>query len=194
MTVSNSSSRTLFASAALVAAIFPASACLAQSMKPGLWEHSSSMKSQSGEMERAMAEARKHMASMPPEQRRQLEQTMGMQMGSGTDGRQTMRVCVTPEEATKFELNDDPNCRQQILQRGSGTVRIRFSCGGEMPSEGEGTLSFRGDTAFSGKFQMQVRSEGKTDRIEMTQEGRWIAGDCGTLKPGRRGPSASSRN
>ena len=157
-------------------------------MKPGLWEWQSTMKSQSGEMEAAMAEMQKHMASMPPEQRRQMEQMMaqsGVQMGAGKGGAQVMRICITPEEAAKMDMQTDPDCKQEIVQRGGNTMKIRFSCGGEMPSSGEGTFTFRGDTGFSGKFSMQIRADGKTDRMDMMQEGKWLSANCGNLKPRR---------
>lgn len=187
--------RGVLATALLSTLFAPVSDGLAQSMKPGLWEQVASMKSQSGEMERAMAEAQKQMASMPPEQRRQMEQAMGMQMGSAQGGRQTVRMCVTAEDAAKFNVNDDPNCRQQVLQRGGDTVRIKFTCGGEMPSEGEGTITFKGDTAFNAKMQVQTRAGGRTDRMEIVQDGKWLGSDCGTLKPGRKGgPASTMRN
>ena len=160
----------------------------AQSMKPGLWEYQSTMKSQSGEMEAAMAEMQKQMATMPPDQRRQMEQMMaqsGVQMGGMRGNAQVMRVCVTPEEAAKLDMQPDPNCKQEIVQRGGGTVKMRFSCGGEMPTNGEGTFTFRGDTGFSGQFWVQTRAGGKTDRMDMTQEGKWLGANCGNLKPKR---------
>jgi hypothetical protein len=64
----------------LALAVAPlAVACLsasAQSMKPGLWEHSFTMKSQSGKMEQGMAEMQQQIAAMPPEKRKQMEQMM----------------------------------------------------------------------------------------------------------------------
>lgn len=179
-------SRFVSMSIVVLALAAPFQASRAQTMKPGLWEHTSSTRSQSGEMERAMAEAQKQMAAMSPEQRRQMEQAMGMQLSAGPGGRNTVRICITPEDATKFDIQSDPNCRQQVTQRGGGTVRIKFSCSGEMPSEGEGTMTFKGDNAFSGKFMMQVRADGKTDRMEITQEAKWLGNDCGALKPVRR--------
>lgn len=54
----------------LILAVAPvALACMgasAQTMKPGLWEHSFTMKSQSGKMEQGMAELQKQIAAMPP--------------------------------------------------------------------------------------------------------------------------------
>ena len=53
--------------AALALAAVTASA---QTQAPGLWEHSFTMKSDDGKMEKAMAEMQKQLASMPPEQRK----------------------------------------------------------------------------------------------------------------------------
>lgn len=165
-----------------------AAAAHAQSMRAGLWEWQSTIKSQSGELEAAMAEMQKQLADMPPDQRRQMEQMFaqsGMQMGGAKGGAQVMRVCVTPEEAARMDVQADPDCKQEIVQRGGNTMKIRFSCGGDMPSQGEGTFSFKGDTSFSGKFWFQTRVDGQTDRVEMTQEGKWLAASCGNLKPRR---------
>ena len=49
----------------------------AQTMKPGLWEINNKMTTQSGEMEKGMAEMQKQLASMPPEQRKMMEDMIG---------------------------------------------------------------------------------------------------------------------
>ena len=38
---------------------------------------------------------------------------------------------------------------------------------------------------FSEKFLIQTRAGGKTDRMEMTQDGKWLGASCGNLKPRR---------
>ena len=160
----------------------------AQSMKPGLWEYSSTMKSASGEMEAAMAEAQKQMASMPPEQRKQFEQMMaaqGMASSPGGRGPQVTRVCVTPEEAANFDIQSDPQCKQEITQRSASGMKMRFACTGDGKTEGEGSISLRGDTAFTSNFVIKTQSGGKSDRFDMTQNGKWIGADCGKLKPRR---------
>lgn len=82
----------------LLAGAAATSAHAQQKMRPGLWEHSMSMKSQSGQLEAAMAQAQKAMASMPPAQRKQMEQMMaaqGIGISSGPQG-QTIKVCIIP--------------------------------------------------------------------------------------------------
>lgn len=51
----------------------------AQSLKPGLWEINNKMQSSSGQVEKAMAEAQKQMAAMPPEQRKLMQDMMAKQ-------------------------------------------------------------------------------------------------------------------
>jgi hypothetical protein len=63
----------LFRCAAVLAFSLAASAALANpSVAPGLWEYRSAMKTNDPAMQQAMAEAQKALASMPPEQRRQM--------------------------------------------------------------------------------------------------------------------------
>ena len=62
--------RLILAAAPLLVTALSASA---QNMKPGLWEHSFTMKSQSGKMEQGMAELQKQIAAMPPEKRKPMD-------------------------------------------------------------------------------------------------------------------------
>lgn len=159
-----------------------------QNMKPGLWEYQSTMKSQSGEMENAMAEMRKELESMPAEERKKMANMMaqsGMQFGAAKGSTQMMRICITPQEANDMDFFSDPECKQDIIQRSANNLKIRFKCGGDMPSQGEGAFTFQEDTAFSGKFWFEIQDDGKKDRIEMTQKGKWISTNCGNLKPRR---------
>ena len=53
-----------------------------QKLRPGLWENSVTMKSQSGQLEAAMAQMQKSMASLTPAQRKQMEQAMAQRLAS----------------------------------------------------------------------------------------------------------------
>ena len=69
----------------LAAACLPAAA---QSLKPGLWEMHNKMGG-NAQMDQAMAEMRKQLATMPADQRKQMEAMMaaqGVQVGSGGAG------------------------------------------------------------------------------------------------------------
>ena len=167
----------------LLAASLPAHA---EGMKAGLWEYRGTLSSASGEMEAAMAEARAAMASMPPEQRRMMEQMMaarGMEMSMGADNTQVMRMCVTEKEAEKFDIQSDPECQQDILERSGNRIKIRFSCGGESQSKGEADITFSDGRSFSGTVTVHTVEDGQRETMTLQQEGRWLGADCGKLKP-----------
>ena len=159
----------------------------AQSMKPGLWEHSFTMKSQSGQMEKGMADMQKQMASMPPEQRKMMEQMMaknGVGMGAKAN---TVKVCISPEQAARMDIpQQDGHCKQDITQRSGSTMKFKFSCAGQPPTSGEGEITFSSPTSYSSKSVVNTAVEGKPERMTMDQTGKWLAADCGALKPVKR--------
>jgi hypothetical protein len=150
----------------------------AQSMKPGLWEHSFTMKSQSGKMEQGMVELQKQIAAMPPEKRKQMEQMMaqsGVAMGAKVN---VVKVCVTPEDAARMDMpkfNDQ--CKQEV---------VKFTCTGQPPTSGEGEVTFSSPTAYTSKSIVNTSVEGKPERMTMDQSGKWLAADCGAIKPIKR--------
>ncbi|ART53350.1 hypothetical protein CBP34_19065 [Acidovorax carolinensis] len=158
----------------------------AQKMRPGLWEHSVTMKSQSGQMEAAMAEMQKSLASMPPEQRRQMEQMMAQQgVGMGPKG-QTMKICVTQEQADRDAIAPQQGCTQKVERINANTMKVAFSCKGgqgQPPSSGEGTVSMQGPTAYTGQFKFKTENAGKPEQIDMAQSGKWLSDNCGAIKP-----------
>ena len=154
-----------------------------QKMRPGLWEHHISMKSQSGQMEAAMAEMQKSLASMPPEQRKQMEQMMAQQGVSLGPTGQTVKVCVTKEQAEADHLPQQEGCTQNVQRINASTMKVSFSCKGgpgEPPSSGEGTVTMQGPTAYSGQFRLTTHHQGKPERIDMTQSGKWLSERCPT--------------
>jgi TolA-binding protein len=157
-------------------------------MQPGLWEHAMTMKSASGQMEAQMAQMQKELASMPPEQRKMVEDMMarqGVTMGGGAGGRNTtIKMCITPEQAQRAEVpQQDGNCKQETVERSGNTVRYRFSCAGNPPTTGEGEYTMASPTSYTGRTTVLTQVQGKPEKMEMTQTGRWLAADCGSIKP-----------
>ena len=67
-----------------------------------------------------------------------------------------------------------------------------YSCKGgqgQPPSSGEGTYTFMGDTAYSMKMVMTSQHQGKPQNMTMEGQGKWLAADCGNVKP-MQGPGA----
>jgi hypothetical protein len=176
-----------FAACALLAAGFlAATSAQAQTQKPGLWEHTTGLKSVSGEMAKAMDEMRQQLAAMPPAERKMMEQMMAQQGASlSSDGHTTrMRYCLTPEEAAKADIpSHDDDCTHTITQRTANSMKVRFVCKDESKAEGDGSFTFSGNGSYSGDFKVRMLVDGKPASMDMTQSGRWVSSDCGNLRP-----------
>jgi hypothetical protein len=180
--------KTIIVAAAVCACIVVSGSAFSQTrMRPGLWEHSFTMKSQSGQMEQAMKDMQQQMASMPPEQRKMMEQMMAQQgMSMGSQGR-SVRMCITKEQAERDEVpQQEGNCTQQVVQRTANTMKVKFSCTGNPPATGESEVTFASPTAYTGKSIVNTTVDGKPERMTMDQSGKWLAADCGNIKPMRR--------
>ncbi|HDP90369.1 MAG TPA: DUF3617 domain-containing protein [Thioalkalivibrio sp.] len=154
-----------------------------EQMRPGLWEFSLTMQSQSGELERAMREMQQQLESMPPEQRQMVERMMaeqGVQMGADS---RTMRICISEEQAARgFVPQEDADCEQEVVERSDNTIRVRFTCPGDPPSRGESEITFASPTALRGQSVIYTTVNGKPERMTVEQDGHWLSSDCGNLK------------
>ena len=170
-----------FAAMALAITALPSTA---QTQAPGLWEHAFRMKSAGGEIEKAMAEMKKQLDAMPPDQRQQMEQMMasrGVKMGAQGS---SVKFCLTKEQAARpAEPRVNDNCTQQVERRSGNTVRFKFECTRPEGSSGEGEMTYLNDKAYTGKTNMTAQIEGKPQEMSMEMTGKWLAADCGDVKP-----------
>jgi hypothetical protein len=168
----------------LAAATFAAQA---QKVAPGLWEAQMSMKSGSGQIEAQMARMQQEMAKMPPEQRKMMQDMMARQ-GMAMDpakGLQTMRYCLSKEQAERGEVPADPEgrCKHEKMERSGSTMRFSFVCSNP-PSRGSGEITLQGDKAYTSKMTVESSGkDGKPERVEMQQQARWVSAECGALRP-----------
>lgn len=173
--------------ALLAAAALLPSAAAAQKLAPGLWELQSSMKSDDGSLQQAMAQMQQELAKIPPAQRKMMQDMMAGQ-GVGIDpakGLQSMRMCFSKEQVERDELPLDPdgNCRYEQGARSGASVRFTFRCNNPK-SSGEGEFTVQGDKAYASRMTTLMNGkDGKPMRTEMHSKGRWLGADCGALKP-----------
>lgn len=154
-------------------------------MSPGLWEHSFTMKTQSGKMEKAMKEMQQAMASMPPEQRRQMEAMMGQQgMAIGPQGN-SVKVCMSKEDAERDQPPPAQDGCTQTSKRSGNVWSISFKCPGPPPSSGEGSVTIQSPIAYSGTINVVTDVQGKAEKVEMATSGKWLSANCGNIKPVR---------
>ena len=156
-----------------------------ETMKPGLWEITTKVNSNSGEMEKTMAEIQKQMASMPPEQRKAMEDLLGKQ-GEGVTGgpvNTATKVCITKEMAQANDIPKAPgNCTQTSAPRTGNTTKFSFVCT-HPPSSGEGQVTLSGPDSYSATATVTSNSTGKPETINMDSAGKFLGSDCDNIKP-----------
>ncbi len=173
----------------LVAAlVVAASAASAQSLKPGLWEISHKVQT-SGDPkgQDRMAQMNQQLASMPPEQRKKVEEMMarsGVKMGSaGPGGGMSVKICMTREMAERNEVPaQQGDCKTTQQSRSGNTMKMAFSCS-KPPSSGEGQITFVSPEAYTTKMVMTSMASGKPQKVDMEGSGKWLGADCGNIKP-----------
>ena len=163
----------------------------AQTMKPGLWELSTKMQSDSREMSDAMAKAQKQMESMPPEQRKMMEDMMakrGMQMGGSSGGAgMSIKVCMTQEMVNRNEFashhtENQNDCTHTNSPRSGNAMQFSFVCT-KPPSSGEGQVTFSSPEAYSMNMTSTSTVHGSPQKMSMQTSGHWLGSDCGSVKP-----------
>ena len=161
----------------------------AQKLTPGLWEHQATMKTGSGEMEAAMAQMQSQLAAMSPEQRKQVEAAMGRQgMGTtmpATPGQpMTIKVCLSAEQAARDEIpQQEGQCRQTRSVRSGNTVKFTLECSGAQPAKGEGEFTVISAKEHKGRMRITATRQNREETMEMQHSARWLAADCGAVKP-----------
>lgn len=158
--------------------------CQAQTMKPGLWEFKQTPQLDPARQAQ-MAQAQKAMDSMPAEQRQMIEKMMA-QKGvnvSMAGGAITLKTCVTKEQAERnmAPVQQHGNCTQDVKRSGS-VIQTHFVCT-DPASEGDATVTLRGNEGFSNDVTIRHQRQGKTETTRVSGEGRWLGADCGDIQP-----------
>jgi Protein of unknown function (DUF3617) len=172
--------------ALVLSCLFASGLALAQSStKPGLWEVTSKMSSPTNpQMAKQMEEAQKMMASMPPAQRKQMEEMMakqGMNMSFGAGGATAIKVCITPEMASRPPMEQRQGCTYKFSQSGA-THNFSFQCTNP-PGDGDGQMTFSNADNYSGKMRFNSMQGGKKETMDMQTTGKFLGSNCGAIKP-----------
>jgi hypothetical protein len=170
------------------ATLLLATAAQAQSTtKPGLWEITSKMSSPTNpQMAKQMEEAQKAMANMPSAQRKMMEDMMAkqgvsMNMGAGPGGATVVKVCISPEMASRPPVEQRQGCTYNFSQSGN-THNFNFKCSNP-PSDGEGQVVMTSADAYDSKMRMNSVHNGKKETIDIVGSGKFLGANCGAIKP-----------
>lgn len=149
-------------------------------VKPGLWEHSIDLKSESGRLEIALELARTQMQLLPPAQRKSVEDMLAQQGIKADFVNQTFQNCITEEEATSgaFQFAEDGGCEQTRVATEGALTDISFTC-----AQGEGKLTLINGRNYTGTSIMQLNFGGVIENATATHSGRWVGESCAALSP-----------
>lgn len=168
---------------ALLAANAPAFAQPA--IRPGLWQVETRMPSDP-EFEKNMAEMREQLASMSPQERKQMEAMMGksgVQFAAGGKGGTAARFCMSREQAERKEITGaQGDCTVTKVSRSGSTVSSSFTCSNPK-SSGESVVRFASAEAYSSRVTMVSEAGGRKDKTVIESDARWLSSDCGSIKP-----------
>ena len=158
----------------------------AQTMKPGLWEFKQTPQLDPARQAQ-MAQAQKAMESMPAERRQMVEQLMAkngvsVNMSGGVI---TVKACITKEQAERNQLPapQQGNCTQDSKRNGN-VIQTHFVCTNPA-SEGDATVTLRGNDGFTNDVTIRSERQGKTETTKVNGEGRWLGADCGDVQPAK---------
>lgn len=175
---------TLAALSVLALAASPLAA-QAQTLKPGLWEITNMIRG-GGPSTQDAARVQQELANLPPEQRQMIQDMMakhGLTMGSAGPGGLSVRACMTKEMVERNEVPaQQGECRHNTAPRIGNSMKLSFSCTNP-PASGEGTITFLSPESYSMRMAVNTTAAGRSENIEMDATGKWLAADCGAVKP-----------
>ncbi|MDT3736859.1 MAG: DUF3617 domain-containing protein [Denitratisoma sp.] len=168
-----------------------AAPALAGDMKAGLWEVKTLKQVVDGQDMRAqMQQMQQQMASLPPEQRRQMEAMMnkqGVSMGPGG----ATRMCISEEMAKRDAPVVDPDgrCQPTKMSRSGNTLRYEIDCNVDgRRSQGKGESTFSGNSVHSRMDMVTMDASGR-HTMQTESQMTYLGSDCKGLAPvgaGRR--------
>lgn len=150
--------------------------------KPGLWEHSFTLKSESGQIEAAIAQAKMMMAAMPAEQRKMVENMMKKQ-GIDLDlDSYKAKICMTQNQIDENGLpKPNENCEQTVTEKITNGYKVAYSCKTDPPVSGEGQYIITDEEHFNIDVVVNTVLNGKPEVMDIKQSGVWLSADCGSL-------------
>lgn len=150
-------------------------------MAPGLWENTFTIKAE-GQIGTALSEAQKYMANLPESERKMLESMMQQQGVGLGNNLSVVQVCVTQQQIDSGTLPQaDSGCEQDLQQLGHNKFMVTFDC---PQGKGSGEIHFQSPKNYTGDASLTTTlAGGKPEVVNVKQSGKWLAADCGTLKP-----------
>ena len=139
-------------------------------IKEGQWSVDMSIHVQG--MDDQLAEAKKAMEGMSPEEKAMMEQMMGSGMGSDMGMKTTTTQCVTNENPVPDSKNDT-NCKSTHTKEGDDTIKFEVMCD---HSRSTGTVTYTNES-MTGTIQSTSTLEGQENNVTIDITGQYV-GPC----------------
>jgi hypothetical protein len=160
-------------------------------VKPGLWENTAVTQISGITMPTNMPQLTpEQLAKMPPDARARIEAMM--KGGPGAPQTTTTKACVTREQLNKpFYGQQDKSCTARLVTSTSSTQKIHMECTrGNTTTSGDMNLDRVDSEHLKGEMLMKTSGDSSTKgsvadnmTIKMTFNNKWLASDCGDVKP-----------
>ena len=170
--------RSLIIASALTVAAHGGQAQTMPPMKAGLWQIRIESEI-NGQKPPDMAE---RMKNMSPETRKNVEAAMKRQgMDAGDSGGR--KACYSRETIDRGRWAEQPNgCKTDYSSRTASAWKWHSSCP-QIGYEGDGEAVFLSSESYVVKSSGAMTSGGKARTTHSTITAKWLAADCGDLKP-----------
>jgi hypothetical protein len=157
------------------AAMIAAPAAAAHWGKPGLWALTSTM-----QMKMA------GMPAMTPALMARMKK-MGAKFPSMAGQSYDTKMCVTPQDAEKFEAQHysgaDSGCHQTSVTKNGGHIASSVVCDGRMKGQGTSDVMLIDDTHYTTAFTFKGVSHGRPVDMKVNTAAHWLGANCGDVKP-----------
>jgi hypothetical protein len=148
----------------------------------GLWQYNTQIKSQSGQVEMALAQARKKLADLPDSERKSIEKIMAEKGVNLEANGTTLKVCLSAQDAAAGVIPlQKGDCNQKTQSTQGNRSKVAFSCKTDPAVNGTGDIDILSPTTFTSQAVIETQVNGKSERLNVTQEGKWLSAECGAI-------------
>jgi hypothetical protein len=126
------------------------------------------------------------LAKMSPQQRAQMEAMMKSRAGGGAP-QTTTKVCLTRESLSAGAFGrQDSSCTTKVVSSSSSKQVVHVECAhGEIKTAGDVTVELVDPEHIKGTMLMKSMLGGQNTDMKMSFSNKWLAADCGDVKPVR---------
>jgi len=102
----------------------------------------------------------------------------------------SFKTCIGEEQLKKgasFDYNKDPSCTTSVLKSSSSELQAKQVCTGKHPRTVSFDYKATTPESVSGSTHVDMTGDSAAGgmAVDSKMSGKWLGGDCGSLKPGQ---------